>query len=137
MINLKILTYLAGFLAIFALISAAYCESSDSVKGNLVDATTVASKVIAEQVTLAATDGQSSQIDHGEEGTSPKPPMVQYIVRIIVILTRFISILNIYLIFQEEVFTGIQNILGNVAEIVKSSFGSIGRQSDNTVHPRN
>lgn len=75
-------------LAIFVLVSLACGQNSENVKGNLVseDATTVkvVDKVVTEQVTQKAstTDDQSSQIDNGEEGTSPKPPMVQYIVSV-------------------------------------------------------
>lgn len=75
-------------LAIFALVSLACGQNSENVKGNLVseDATTgkVVDNVATEQVTQKAstTDDQSSQIDNGEERTSPKPPMVQYIVSV-------------------------------------------------------
>lgn len=92
-------------LAIFALVSLACGQNSENVKGNLVseDATTgKVNKVVTEQVTQKAstTDDQSSQIDNGEEGTSPKPPMVQYIVSVSFLSNLFFSVNSICLFYD-------------------------------------
>lgn len=87
MIDPKILKFVAGSLAVFALMAAVSSETTENVKvsQDTTPVVPVANKVVTEHVTLASTETQTTQVGDNDgtttTTTNPKPPMVQYIVR--------------------------------------------------------